>query len=104
MGYKFIQRINSFVGISSDTKPLSAEIGSYLLEYDTGDEYVWDAATWRRNIGGAFRINPHVDLDIEITWAGGKPSVIEITGLGKTKTMTLTWDGDELDSIATVIT
>ena len=49
-------------------------------------------------------INPHVDTDITIVWTGGKPTTIEVVGLGKTKTMTLSWTADELDSIATVIT
>ena len=48
-------------------------------------------------------INPHVDTDITIVWTGGKPTTIEVVGLGKTKTMTLSWTADELDSIATVI-
>jgi hypothetical protein len=47
---------------------------------------------------------PHVDLDITITWTVDKPTTIEVVGLGKTKTMTLTWSGDNLTSIATVIT
>lgn len=49
-------------------------------------------------------INPHVDLDTTIIWTGGKSTQIEVVGLGKTKTMTLSWTGDELNSIATVIT
>ena len=47
---------------------------------------------------------PHVDLDITILYTTGKPTQIEVTGLGKTKTMVLSWTGDELNSIATVIT
>ena len=47
---------------------------------------------------------PHVDLDTTIVWTLGKPTTIEVVGLGKTKTMVLSWTGDELDSIATVIT
>ena len=50
------------------------------------------------------KINPYVDLDTTITWAGGKPTQIVVTGLGKTKTMVLSWTVDELNSIATVIT
>jgi hypothetical protein len=50
------------------------------------------------------KISPFVDLDITITWTVDKPTTIEVVGLGKTKTMTLTWSGDNLTSIATVIT
>ena len=50
------------------------------------------------------KINPFVDTDITLVWAGGKPTQIEVVGLGKTKTMTLSWTADELNSIATVIT
>ena len=50
------------------------------------------------------KVYPHVDLDVTLTWTNGKPTQIEVTGLGKTKTMTLSWTGDELNSIATVIT
>ncbi len=49
-------------------------------------------------------INPHVELNLVFTWVSGKPTQIIITGLGKTKTMTLSWTGDELNSIACVIT
>jgi len=47
---------------------------------------------------------PHVDIDVTLTWTAGKPTTIEIVSMGKTKTMTLSWTADELDSIATVIT
>ena len=50
------------------------------------------------------KVYPFVDLDVTFTWSGGKPTQIEVTGLSKTKTMTLSWTGDELNSIATVIT
>ena len=44
------------------------------------------------------------DIDIALTWVGGKPTQIVITNLTQTKTMVLSWTGDELNSIATVIT
>ena len=47
---------------------------------------------------------PFTDIDVTLTWVGGKPTSIVYTGHGKTKTLTLTWDGDELDSVACVIT
>jgi len=50
------------------------------------------------------KVYPHVDLDTVITWTTGKPTQIVVTGLSKTKTMVLSWTGDNLDSIATVIT
>jgi len=49
-------------------------------------------------------VDPFIDLDITFTWVGGKPTQIVITGEKKTKTMVLSWTGEELNSIATVIT
>ena len=46
----------------------------------------------------------YIDEEISITWTDGKPTQIVITGLGKTKTMILSWTDKKLDSIATVIT
>lgn len=50
------------------------------------------------------KVNPFVDLDVAITWTSTKPTQIVVTGMGKTKTMVLSWTADELNSIATVIT
>lgn len=55
MGYKFIHRFNCFVGDSSESKPLSADIGSVLEELDTGKEYIWDSTQWVERIGPGSR-------------------------------------------------
>ena len=47
---------------------------------------------------------PFEDVDVTITWTGGKPSTIVYTSYNKTKTLTLSWTGDELNSVACVIT
>ena len=56
----------------------------------SGSQKVWD---W-----------PFEDLDVVITWTGGKPTTVVYTGYSKTKTLTLSWSGDELSTVACVIT
>jgi len=47
---------------------------------------------------------PHVDKDITFTYTSGKITQIEVTSFSRTKTLTLSWTGDQLDSIVTVLT
>lgn len=49
-------------------------------------------------------VDPQADMDVTISYENGKPTQIVTTGLGKTKTQTLAWTDDQLDSISTVIT
>lgn len=64
-------------------------------------QHVYDPVTqeWEAVQDGIFR-----DTDITITWTGGKPTTIEIVNSLRTKTMTLSWTTDQLDSIAVVVT
>ena len=41
----------NLLGLSTDTKPTSAEINTIFLELDTGDFYYFDGATWEK-VGG----------------------------------------------------
>lgn len=51
------------------------------------------------------KVNPHVDLDIVINLDAvtGKPTQIEVTGLGKTTTRSISYPENQI-VIATVIT
>lgn len=33
-------------GLSTDTKPTDKPVGSFFLEIDTGDLYIWDGTLW----------------------------------------------------------
>ena len=64
MAVKLMNTIQTWIGLSSDTKPASPTYtGSRFYEYDTGRTYVWDGSAWRimpvpiYNIqGGAYTI------------------------------------------------
>ena len=53
---------------------------------------------------GYIKINPHTDIDATYTWSGGNLTQVVITGLGYTKTITYSWTGSQLDSMAVTIT
>ncbi len=40
-----------FVGLKTDTKPATAQIGARSVEHDTSAEYVWDGSAWVSLIG-----------------------------------------------------
>ena len=43
-----IKQRKSFVGLSTDTKPMlrSGDAGSSFYETDTGDSYIWTGGSW----------------------------------------------------------
>ena len=43
------ERITRFFGLSSDTKPTNAMVGSTFTETDTQEEFVYDGANWFRD-------------------------------------------------------
>jgi hypothetical protein len=53
---------------------------------------------------GYAKINPMADFDATYTWNGANLTQVVITGLGKTKTITYSWTGPVLDSMAVTIT
>ena len=40
----------SFLGQSSDTKPVTAPIGSTFLEWNTGVRYIWTGLNWEEDL------------------------------------------------------
>ena len=48
MALKYIEGIQRWSGLSTDTKPGTAAVGSYLFETDSGKNYQWDGTTWNK--------------------------------------------------------
>lgn len=46
MTVSLITRVSWYVGLSTDTKPTSALIGSYFFELDTPSVWRWDGSDW----------------------------------------------------------
>lgn len=46
MAVQLIGSIHNFVGLSTDTKPTEAPVGSTLEELNTGKKFIWDGSTW----------------------------------------------------------
>lgn len=40
-----------YLGLSTDTKPMNAEMNALFLELDTGDFYYFDGTAWAK-VGG----------------------------------------------------
>ena len=45
--FKKIIEVEQYIGLSTDTKPAVAPIGSTCYETDTKATYVWDGTAWR---------------------------------------------------------
>lgn len=55
------------------------------------------------NFPASFQCDNQVDIDVSLTWVGGKITQIVSSGLGKVKTQILSWSGDELNTITTTV-
>lgn len=79
--------------------------GTPVVRIIVNDENHVDFDIQGDKISGAIKtVSIPPDVDTTLSWSAGKPVSIVDTGYGKTWTHTLSWSGDELDSIATVIT
>ncbi len=65
MAVKHIESINSFIGLSTDTKPTGVQVGSRFFEYNLKDTYVsYDGTNWSkvRNENGSANANVSRDM------------------------------------------
>jgi len=46
MAVKLLGNTQNFVGLSTDTKPTEAPVGSTLYHLNTGEKFIWDGETW----------------------------------------------------------
>ena len=56
LGYTFVNKLNSFIGISDYPKPTLKQMGIKLCELDTGKDYIFNGEEWVEIIGPGTRI------------------------------------------------
>ena len=53
MAVQLVTTVKNFIGLSSDSKPAAAPVGSFFHETDTGNDFLWDGSSWGEKGGGS---------------------------------------------------
>lgn len=59
-----------YIGLESDTKPASPEVGARFIEYDSGEVHVWDGTAWRE-IPNLVEQHDHIQVERGLAYHAG---------------------------------
>jgi hypothetical protein len=56
MAVRKVATIDRWIGLSTDTKPTSARVGSTFKELDSGKDFVWSGIEWKQDLSMMYAV------------------------------------------------